>query len=453
MSALVQNGKEVPEDIRTPANPLPQDFVVFSKPFCFRGIDINMPAADLSSLKIDDSHRSGGSGGKIGRIFAASLGVLVLIAGGVFALRSRQPVVEVVAARQVNTQQAETLLNASGYVTPRRRATVAAKITGRVTSVLFDEGMSVREGQLLATLDDSDVKRALDAAVADRKSSQAAITDLQVQLKYAQVSLHRTQELHDAQVQSQDALDISGTNVDSLKAKIALARVQVDGYETRIEQAQQNVDNCLIRAPFSGIIVSKDAQIGEMVSPLSAGGGFTRTGIATIVDMNSNEIEVDVNEAYIARVQPGQKVTATLDAYPDWQIPSHVRTIIPTADRQKATVKVRISFDKLDPRILPDMGVKVAFLSAEPSQPKGNKADLAPAAKAIIPKTAVHGQGDSTYVFAVHDGKLERRAVTLGHANGGDVEVVAGVNVGDELVVSGPDNLRDNEQVETRTQQ
>jgi len=412
-----------------------------------------MPSADLSSLKIDDSHRSGGSGGKIGRIFAASLGVLVLIAGGVLALRSRQPVVEIAAAREVNTHQAETLLNASGYVTPRRRATVAAKITGRVTNVLFDEGMSVREGQLLATLDDSDAKRALDVAVADRKSSQAAIADYQVQLKYAQISLHRTEQLHTAQVQSQDALDIAGTNVDSLKAKIALAKDQVDASATRIEQAQQNVDNCVIRAPFSGIIVSKDAQVGEMVSPLSAGGGFTRTGIATIVDMNSNEIEVDVNEAYIARVQPGQKVTATLDAYPDWQIPSHVRTIIPTADRQKATVKVRISFDKLDSRILPDMGVKVAFLSAEPVKAKGKNTDQAPAAKAIIPKSAVHGQGDAAYVFAVRDGKLERRAVRLGRGISGDVEVIAGVNVGDELVVSGPDNLRDGGQVETRAQQ
>src|SRR5256885_10210817 len=149
---------------------------------------------------------------------------------------------------------------------------------------------------------------------------------------------------------------------DSLKAKIELAKQQVAASEARIGVAQQAVDNCTIRAPFAGIVVSKDAQVGEMVSPISAGGGFTRTGIATVVDMKSNEIEVDVNESYIARVHDGQKVTAILDAYPDWEIPSHVRTIIPTADRQKATVKVRISFDKLDPRILPDMGIKVTFL-------------------------------------------------------------------------------------------
>src|SRR6202041_347307 len=183
-------------------------------------------------------------------------------------------------------------------------------------------------------------------------------------------------------VQTQEALDTASTNVDSLKAKIELARVTVLGAVARIGEAQQAVDNCIIRAPFDGIIVSKDAQVGEMVSPISAGGGFTRTGIATIVDMNSNEIEVDVNESYIARVKDRQKVTAILDAYPNWEIPSHVRTVIPTADRQKATVKVRISFDKLDPRILPDMGIKVTFLSDEPVK----KADAtAPGVAALLP--------------------------------------------------------------------
>ena len=258
--------------------------------------------------------------------------------------------------------------------------------------------------------------------------------------------------LYDEKVQSQETLDTARTNVDSLNAKISLAKVQVDAAAARIQEAQQNVDNCVIRAPFGGIIVSKDAQVGEMVSPISAGGGFTRTGIATIVDMNSNEIEVDVNEAYIARVRPGQKVMATLDAYPDWQIPSRVRTIIPTADRQKATVKVRISFDKLDPRILPDMGVKVGFLSEEPSakKTKGGKSAQGPAAKAIIRQSAVRGEGSRSYVFAVRDGKVERRAVTLGRPIGSDVEVMAGVISGDQLVVRGPENLQDGQKVEIR---
>ena len=410
-----------------------------------------MPSSDLSSLKIKDGARAGGSGGKFLRIFSASLGVLVLIIGGVFAFRKQMPAVEVASARPANDPQAETLLNASGYVTPRRRATVAAKITGRVTDVFFDEGMHVKEGQLLATLDDSDAKRVLDAAIADRNTSHAAIADLEVQLKYAEIQLHRAQVLYDEKVQSQETLDTARTNVDSLNAKISLAKVQVEAAATRIQEAQQNVDNCIIRAPFGGIIVSKDAQVGEMVSPISAGGGFTRTGIATIVDMNSNEIEVDVNEAYIARVRPGQKVMATLDAYPDWQTPSHVRTIIPTADRQKATVKVRISFDKLDPRILPDMGVKVAFLSEEAPAKKsqGGKAQ-GPAAKAIIRQSAVRGEGSTSYVFAVRDGKVERRAVTLGRPIGSEVEVMAGVIAGDQLVVRGPENLQDGQRVEIR---
>ena len=192
-----------------------------------------------------------------------------------------------------------------------------------------------------------------------------------MQLKNAEIELRRAGQLLAAGVQSQQTLDNATMAADSLRAKIALAKQQVAASQARVSEAQQNVDNTVIRAPFDGIVVSKDAQVGEMVSPISAGGGFTRTGIATIVDMNSNEIEVDVNEAYIARVVPGQNVTAVLDAYPDWQIPSRVRTVIPTADRQKATVKVRISFLKLDPRILPDMGIKVTFFGAEPEQKNG----------------------------------------------------------------------------------
>jgi HlyD family secretion protein len=409
-----------------------------------------MPPADLSSLKIHDSARTRGAAGKFWRIFAASLGVMVILAGGVFTLRGKTPVVEVAAARAADSPQGETLLNASGYVTPRRRATVAAKITGRVTGVYFDEGMFVHKGQLLATLDDSDAQRALTAARANVAAAKAALPDLQVQLQYAEIELHRAQELHSQKVQSQEFLDTARTNVKSLQAKIALAKQQVDAAEAMVGEAQQGVENCTITAPFSGIVVSKDAQVGEMVSPISAGGGFTRTGIATIVDMNSNEIEVDVNEAYIARVKPGQKVIATLDAYPDWQIPSHVRTIIPTADREKATVKVRISFDKLDPKILPDMGVKVAFLNEEDSAKKPKNKNPGPAVKAIIPQSAVRGASGQSYVFAVRDGKIERRAVSLGRKIGNDVEVTAGVNSGDQLVVHGPENLQDGQKVEIR---
>lgn len=404
---------------------------------------------DLSSLRIEERARGGGRLGKRLSLFAAGLGGVVIVASVVLALKGQKPSVEVAVARGAGENEA-ALLNASGYVTPRRRATVAAKITGRVTGVFFDEGMRVKEGQLLARLDDSDAKRVLDSAIADRDASRAAIADLEVQLRHAETLLHRAQVLFDEKVQSQEALDTARTNVDSLKAKIALAKEQVEAVGARIEVAQQSVENCVIRAPFSGIIVSKDAQVGEMVSPISAGGGFTRTGIATIVDMNSNEIEVDVNEAYIARVHAGQKVTATLDAYPDWQIPSHVRTIIPTADRQKATVKVRITFDKLDPKILPDMGVKVAFLNEENPSTKGRRKEQGQVARSIIPQSAVRGEGEVSYVFAVRDGKVERRAVRLGRQIASDVEVIAGVGAGDQLVVRGPENLREGQKVEIR---
>src|SRR6202000_1154391 len=232
--------------------------------------------------------------------------------------------------------------------------------------------------------------------------------------KNADIELHRADQLQKAGVQTQEQLDTARMNADSLKAKIELAKAQVAASESRIVEAQQAVDNCTIRAPFAGIVVSKDAQVGEMVSPISAGGGFTRTGIATVVDMKSNEIEVDVNESYIARVHDGQKVTAILDAYPDWEIPSHVRTIIPTADRQKATVKVRISFDHLDPRILPDMGVKVSFYGeAEDKKVAAKKKDEGPKPVAIVPKSAVRSSGDSTYVFLLKNGKVERRGVKV----------------------------------------
>ncbi len=396
---------------------------------------------DLGSLRIADGHRKGSKAGKGLGIAAALLGVVVIASGAFFEFRDQTPVVEVAIAQQA-TAGRPALLNASGYVTPRRRATVAAKITGRVTGVFFDEGLHVPAGFILATLDDSDLRRALESAKADRDATRAAIADLQVQLKNAEIELRRAKALEAAGVQTQEVLDNSEMAVNSLKAKIDLAQVQVLASEARINEAQQSVDNCVIRAPFDGIIVSKDAQVGEMVSPISAGGGFTRTGIATIVDMNSNEIEVDVNEAYISRVVPGQPVTAVLDAYPDWQIPSKVRTVIPTADREKATVKVRISFLKLDPRILPDMGIKVTFFGDQPEQKSG-----APAPAALVPQNALHDDNGKKVVFLVKEGRIERRAVSVGGVRGSDVEIFAGLASGDAVVVKGPANLHDGEAI------
>jgi RND family efflux transporter MFP subunit len=409
---------------------------------------------DLSSLRISDTKRAKERSSKRWIWIALAVMLLGLVGAAAFALRNRKVDVEVATAARPASGPAG-VLNASGYITPRRRATIAAKITGRVTGVFFDEGTRVTEGQLLATLDDSDARRALDSAKADRDSSEAAIADFEVQLKNAQIELRRTEQLVKGGVQTQQALDASQTSADSLKAKIALAKQQVLGAEARIREQQQNVDNCTIRAPFAGIVVSKDAQVGEMVSPISAGGGFTRTGIATIVDLHSNEVEVDVSEAYIAKVSNNQPVNATLDAYPDWTIPGKVRTVIPTADRQKATVKVRISFTEpnhkeltdpaKEPRILPDMGVKVSFLE---TSPKADAKDKKSPAVALVPQKAVRQENGAKYVFVLKGDVLERRAVTTGESRGSDVEILAGIPPDVQVVIGGPEPLRDGQSVQ-----
>src|ERR1700674_982122 len=387
---------------------------------------------DLGSLRIGDAHRKGrASAGKRFVIIVLVILPLAAIAAATFAFRNQKPAVQVMTAGKAEAGGRQSLLNASGYVTPRRRATIAAKITGRVTGVYFDEGTHVRQGQLLARLDDSDVKRALEAANADRESAQAAIADYVVQLKNAKIQLGRAEQLQKAGVQTQENLDNASMAAESLTAKIALAKQQVMGADARIREAQQAVDNTVILAPFDGIVVSKDAQVGEMVSPISAGGGFTRTGIATIVDMNSNEIEVDVNESYIARVLPRQRVIATLDAYPDKPFPAKVRTVIPTADRQKATVKVRITIIDLEKYnfILPDMGVKVGFLENEQPAAKDKSKDKGSLPVAFIPKSAVRSDSNASFVFLVRDGKVERRAVNLGMDRGTDGAILAGVSL------------------------
>ena len=396
---------------------------------------------DLSALKIDEHVRSR-SGSKWLRWVAAAVGVCFLVFALGFVLMGKAPSVQLATAHSVSGDARVALLNASGYVTPRRRATVAAKITGRVVQMYAEEGMVVKDGQVLAVLDESDARKRLISAQADRDATSAALADLQVNLANAERELRRTQGLEQAGVASPQALDLARTTAESYRARIEATDEQVQAADARIKVAQQDLDNCIVRAPFAGVVVSKDAQVGEMVSPVSAGGGFTRTGIATIVDMNSNEIEVDVNEAYIARVEPGQPVTAVLDAYPDWKIPSHVRTVIPTADRQKATVKVRVSFDKLDPRILPDMGVKVTFLGDAPAAAPG-------ASRVLAPQTAVRQDNGQSVVFLYRDGKVERRAVSVGATQGNDVEIIAGVADGDRLVV-GSEPLQDGQRVDVK---
>jgi len=400
------------------------------------------PGQDLSALRIDEGSRKAG-GRKWLRWLAAAIVAVLVVSGAVYAFKGDTPAVEVAPAH-AQAEAREVLLNASGYVTPRRRATIAAKITGRVVQMIADEGLHVREGQVLAVLDDSDARVRLNSARANHDATAAALKDLQVQLENADRELRRTQSLEKQGVSSTQALDLARTAADSLRAKITLTDEQTQAAEELIRVAQQDLDNCTIRSPFTGIVVSKDAQVGEIVSPMSAGGGFTRTGITTLVDMKSLEVEVDVNESYIARVTEAMPVTAVLDAYPDWKIPAKVRTVIPTADRQKATVKVRISFDKLDPRILPDMGVKVTFLGDEP------KAAQSGATRLLVPQGAVRNENGNSIVYIYRDERVERRAVSIGDARGSDREIIAGLADGDQVVVSGFGGLSDGAHVKLK---
>lgn len=395
---------------------------------------------DLSGLKIEERAR-GGSRRFPWRLLA--LAVLLLAAGAAYALYARMPVVEVVPVRAAPAGR-PAVLNASGYVTPRRRATIAAKITGRVNEILAEEGMRVEAGQVLARLDDSDARARLGAAEAERSAIAAALAEHRVNLANAERDRRRWEDLWKDGAVSEQAVDQVRTTAEGLKARIALAEEQVRAAEARMRVAEQDLENTIIRAPFAGLVVSKDAQRGEMVSPISAGGGFTRTGIATIVDMGSLEIEVDVNESSLARVRPGQPVQAALDAYPDWKIPGRVRTLIPTADRQKATVKLRVAFDQLDPRILPDMGVKVTFLGPEPP------AAEASAARAIVPRAAVREEAGGAVAFVVREGRVERRALKLGAIRGSEQEVTAGLAEGEQVVVQGHEGLTDGQRVQTK---
>ena len=373
--------------------------------------------------------------------------LIIVAAGGAAAWRwiGRARPIEVqtatVAERAAGTQAA--VLNASGYVTARRRATVASKITGKLVEVNVEEGMAVREGQVLARLDDATLKATLALSEAQTEAARRGVRENEVRLNEAKLMLARLTRLIKDGLVTQAELEAAEAQVDTFDARILAAREQVRVAEQQVVLAKTNLDDTVIRAPFSGVAISKDAQPGETVSPVSAGGGFTRTGICTIVDMQSLEIEVDVNEAYINRVRSGQDVSAALDAYPDFPIPARVITTVPTADRQKATVLVRIGFNELDPRILPDMGVKVTFL-------RDDEGAGAPAARpvALVPKSAIRAQGDQQYAFVVSsNGIVDRRAVKIGGADGDRLEVLAGLTAGERVVVSPPPDLASGAQV------
>ncbi len=343
--------------------------------------------------------------------------------------------VRTVPAREASVATQTTLLNTTGYVTARREATVSSKVTGKILEVLVEEGVHVESGQVLARVDASNTEASLQLSQAQLEAVRTALAETNASLALAESDLHRQQELAAKNIISPADLDHAAADARGLAGRHARELAEVAVAERQVDVWKQQLDDTVIRAPFAGVVTSKNAQPGEMISPMSAG-GFTRTGICTLVDMASLEIEVDVSESYINRVLPGQRVEAVLDAYPDWRIPAHVIAIIPSADRQKATVKVRVAFEQPDSRILPDMGVKVAFQAADSPRPAASR-------QVLVPRTAVRQHDGHEVVWVARDGRVSPRAVQLGGAAGDDVVIASGLAGGELVVVEGPDTLAD----------
>ena len=363
--------------------------------------------------------------------------VLALLAAAAWWFLKPDKLIEVrtAVAREISNKAASTVLNASGYVTARRQATVSSKFTGKVMEVLIEEGMSVEKGQVLARLDDININTSVALAEAQLRSAEMSKKETQALLNEARAIFRRTKSLVEKELVSEAEMDRARAGAESLAAQLERRQADIHVAERQLDVYRQQREDTIIRAPFSGVVVSKNAQPGEMISPVSAGGGFTRTGIGTIVDMGSLEIEIDVNEAYINRVKAGQKILATLDAYPDWSIPCHVIAIIPTADRQRATVEVRVGFDELDERILPDMGVKVAF--------QGVGLDTSPGrAGVLVPDSAVRESDNRNYVLLLVNGMVEWRAVATAGERGKDILVTSGLSGGEKVIINAPEGLQ-----------
>ncbi|MDJ0712416.1 MAG: efflux RND transporter periplasmic adaptor subunit [Woeseiaceae bacterium] len=388
------------------------------------------PSESISQLKIDRSAPPPQARGRAWAIIVG--GIVIVVAALWFLFGSGGSAIAVetdVARKPPSAAAANSVLDASGYVVARRQATVSSKVTGKVLEVFVEEGMSVEKDQVVATLDDTTQQAQLAVAIAQAESARASLAEINAQLRNARKDLDRTVDLAGRGLASQASLDAAESLHDELSARLGTGRENVRVAESNIALARDALENMTIRAPFSGMVVTKNAQPGEMISPISAGGGFTRTGICTIIDNDSLEIEVDVNEAYIQRVESGQRVSAVLDAYPDWRIPSEVIAIIPTADRQKATVRVRIGFLERDERILRDMGVKVSFLGSEIQTTTPEVQGV------MVAGAALRSDASGDFVWLIRDGVVERRSIELsGPKDRPQVLVQSGLVAGDVVV-------------------
>lgn len=402
----------------------------------------------LNELRIPRDQRDDDGSRKPPRwpwIVGALLMVLILLGGGAWWFLNERPVA-VQAADAVapaSGRAAGAVLQATGYVTARRQATVSTQITGTLTQVLIEEGDRVKAGQVVARLDDTALRAALNAAEANARAAQAQVAQARAQLAQAQADQRRQDELLASGMVSRQAADQARTAAASAAAQLDARQREAEAARAQFAQAKVNYDFTFVRAPFSGVVTEKAAQVGEIVSPLSAGGGFTRTGVGTIVDMDSLEVDVDVNEAYIGQVTPDMPAEAVLDAYPDWRIPAHVVAIVPAADRGKATVKVRVALEQRDARIVPNMGVRVSFLKKEAASTA-----QAPAPKGVlVPPAAIVEREGRTVVFVIAEDRARQRTVTPGVQIGDRRLIPQGVEAGDRVVLSPPASIKDGTKV------
>jgi RND family efflux transporter MFP subunit len=401
----------------------------------------------INQLRIDRTEAPDDGSSRRGLLIGASVVLVLALAGGGWWLLARPTglAVQEAVAREVSggsggSSAGASMLDASGYVVARRQATVASKSIGRVNEVLIEEGQHVEAGQIVARLDDSNVRAAVEQSRAQLAQSQAS-------LEAARVALADAKPIFERNEQQMKAGVISAQQFDTAKAAYNAARTDFDVRNRAIESARATLsvqlrylDDMTVRAPFAGVVTVKAAQAGEIVSPQSAG-GFTRTGIGTIVDMDSLEVEVDVSENFINRVEPGQPATIKLNAYPDWEIPAEVIAVIPTADRSKATVKVRVGFKEKDARVLPDMGARVSFLTR--STPNESK-NAPPTVAVVVPTDAVQANGDTGTVFIINaNDTVERRVVRLGARTNDGQLVLSGLSGGMHVAVGNLSGLTD----------
>lgn len=383
----------------------------------------------------------------------AVIAIAVIAAAAAAVLYTRDSVVEVSEATAVTASAGAApaaILQATGYVTAEREATVSSQIPGQLSQVYFEEGEHVHRGQVLARLDDSAQRAALEQARAQLAAAQAQLNQYQVQLAQDRRDFARDAALIGQHLVSEEDFETARTQAATEAAQVKTQQRQLELARAGIQAAQVQEDYTVVAAPFTGVVIDKAAQMGEMISPIFGGGAFEAAGIATIVDMSSLEVDVDVNEAYIHRVTPGQAATAVLDAYPDWNIPAHVIAIVPTADKSKATVKVRVAFEKLAPRILPDMGVRVSFLQESPGPSGGAAGSSLPAGTVWVPASAVVERDGRPVVFLVQGGKAHEASVTPGETRG-DLRAVQGIASGTAVVQTPPARLNDGSRIAVRS--